>query len=191
MASLTPKQQRFVQEYLVDLNAAAAARRTGYCVRTSAEAAKAGWRLLQHEAVREAVREAMLERQKRTELSADYVLSNLREIVERSMQRAPVLTRRGEQLTDAQGRHVWRFDGRTASRALELLGRHLGMFAERVRPERGGAISVSWEEESAAPSASEKGAETGAVSAQVGSGGRNAAENVSEAAEEGGSAPGD
>lgn len=186
MASLTPKQQRFVQEYLVDLNAAAAARRTGYSVRTPAEASKAGWRLLQRREVREAIREAMLERQKRTELSADYVLSNLREIVERSMQRAPVLTRRGEQLTDAEGRHVWRFDGRTASRALELLGRHLGMFADRVRQEPGGAISISWEEAPAAPHSEGMKAEEGALSpAENGSDAAGqAAENASEAAAE-------
>ena len=145
MASLTPKQQRFVQEYLVDLNAAAAARRTGYSVRTPAEASKAGWRLLQRREVREAIREAMLERQKRTEITADYVLSNLMEIVERSMQRAPVLSRRGEQLVDGEDRHVWRFDGRTASRALELMGRHLGMFAEHARTPVSGDLSISWE----------------------------------------------
>ena len=155
MAALTPKQQRFVQEYLVDLNAAAAARRTGYSVRSASQASATGCRLLRNRAVREAIRLAMLERQRRTELSADYVIATLREIVERSMQRSPVLTRRGEQLVDEEGRHVWRFDGRTASRALELLGRHLGMFADRVRQEKGGPISISWEgaEEQTTPGA--------------------------------------
>ena len=35
MADLTPKQERFCQEYLVDLNAAAAARRAGYSKQTA------------------------------------------------------------------------------------------------------------------------------------------------------------
>jgi phage terminase small subunit len=35
MATLTPKQQRFVEEYLVDLNATAAAKRAGYSQRTA------------------------------------------------------------------------------------------------------------------------------------------------------------
>lgn len=144
MTRLTPKQQRFVQEYLIDLNAAASARRAGYSVRTADAAAKTGSRLLRQQAVRLAIRRAMLERQKRTEITADYVLSNLMEIVERSMQRAPVLSRRGEQLVDGENRHVWRFDGRTASRALELMGRHLGMFAEHARTS-GGELSISWE----------------------------------------------
>ena len=65
--------------------------------------------------------------------------------VERSMQRAPVLSRRGQQLVDGEGRHVWRFDGRTASRALELMGRHLGLFAENSRRQGDVALSISWE----------------------------------------------
>lgn len=145
MTKLTPKQQRFVQEYLIDLNAAASARRAGYSVRSADAAARTGSRLLRQEAVRTAIRRAMLERQKRTEITADYVLSNLMEIVERSMQRAPVLSRRGEQLVDGEDRHVWRFDGRTASRALELMGRHLGMFAEHARTPVSGDLSISWE----------------------------------------------
>ena len=145
MAALTPKQQRFVEEYLVDLNAAASARRAGYSTRSPKSAAATGSRLLRQEAVREAVRRAMLERQRRTELSADYVLGNLMEIVERSMQRAPVLAGRDRQAVDDEGRHVWRFDGRTANRALELIGRHLGMFADRAAPEQGGPMAIAWE----------------------------------------------
>ena len=167
MTRLTPKQQRFVQEYLIDLNAAASARRAGYSFRSADAAARTGCRLLRQEAVRQAIRRAMLERQKRTEISADYVLSTLMEIVERSMQRAPVLSRSGEQLVDGEGRHVWRFDGRTASRALELMGRHLGMFADRVRPEHGGAISITWEgrnDDAPQPAEGSSGAPDGAVS---------------------------
>ncbi len=151
MAELTPKQRRFVEEYLVDLNAAASARRAGYCPRSPKSAAATGSRLLRQKAVREAVREAMLERQRRTELSADYVLRNLMEIVERSMQRAPVLAGGGRQAVDGEGRHVWRFDGRTANRALELMGRHLGMFGDRPAQERSMAVAVAWEEALSAP----------------------------------------
>ena len=42
MTKLTPKQQRFVEEYLIDLNAAASARRAGYSVRSADAAAKTG-----------------------------------------------------------------------------------------------------------------------------------------------------
>ena len=60
MAELTPKQRRFVEEYLVDLNAAASARRAGYCPRSPKSAAATGSRLLRQKAVREAVREAII-----------------------------------------------------------------------------------------------------------------------------------
>ena len=170
MTKLTPKQQRFVQEYLIDLNAAASARRAGYSVRSADAAARTGSRLLRQEAVRTAIRRAMLERQKRTEITADYVLSNLMEIVERSMQRAPVLSRRGEQLVDGEDRHVWRFDGRTASRALELMGRHLGMFAEHARTPVSGDLSISWEggqTQSSAPKPSPSDGERAAVAGEI------------------------
>lgn len=170
MTKLTPKQQRFVQEYLIDLNAAASARRAGYSVRSADAAARTGSRLLRQEAVRTAIRRAMLERQKRTEITADYVLSNLMEIVERSMQRAPVLSRRGEQLVDGEDRHVWRFDGRTASRALELMGRHLGMFAEHARTPVSGDISISWEggqAQSSAPKPSPSDGKEAAVAGEI------------------------
>ena len=170
MTKLTPKQQRFVQEYLIDLNAAASARRAGYSVRSADAAARTGSRLLRQEAVRTAIRRAMLERQKRTEITADYVLSNLMEIVERSMQRAPVLSRRGEQLVDGEDRHVWRFDGRTASRALELMGRHLGMFAEHARTPVSGDLSISWEggqAQSSAPKPSPSDGERAAVAGEI------------------------
>ena len=170
MTKLTPKQQRFVQEYLIDLNAAASARRAGYSVRSADAAARTGSRLLRQEAVRTAIRRAMLERQKRTEITADYVLSNLMEIVERSMQRAPVLSRRGEQLVDGEDRHVWRFDGRTASRALELMGRHLGMFAEHARTPVSGDLSISWEggqAQNSAPKPSPSDGERAAVAGEI------------------------
>lgn len=170
MTKLTPKQQRFVQEYLIDLNAAASARRAGYSVRSADAAARTGSRLLRQEAVRTAIRRAMLERQKRTEITADYVLSNLMEIVERSMQRAPVLSRRGEQLVDGEDRHVWRFDGRTASRALELMGRHLGMFAEHARTPVSGDLSISWEggqAQSSAPKPSPSDGERAAAAGEI------------------------
>ncbi len=44
MAKLTPKQKRFVAEYLVDLNATAAAKRAGYSEKT---AEQVGYQLLQ------------------------------------------------------------------------------------------------------------------------------------------------
>ena len=135
MPKLTDKQTAFVREYLVDLNATQAAIRAGYSERT---ASRIGPQLLGKTWVREAIEKAQAKRARRVEVTQDYVLSNLVEVVERTMQRAPVLDRKGEQVTDEEGRAVWTFDAKGANRALELLGKHLGIFTDKVRAEVSG-----------------------------------------------------
>ena len=75
---LTPKQQMFVMEYLVDLNATQAAIRSGYSAKTANEQ---GARLLANVSVQAALKEAMDERASRVELTADSVLRELRDLV--------------------------------------------------------------------------------------------------------------
>lgn len=135
MPKLTDKQTAFVREYLVDLNATRAAIRAGYSERT---ASRIGPQLLGKTCVREAIEKAQAKRARRVEVTQDYVLSNLVEVVERTMQRAPVLDRKGEQVTDEEGRAVWMFDAKGANRALELLGKHLGIFTDKVKAEVSG-----------------------------------------------------
>lgn len=72
--ALTAKQQRFVAEYLIDLNATQAAIRAGYSEKTAAEQAS---RLLTNVKVSEAVQAAMKARSERTEIDADWVLKRL------------------------------------------------------------------------------------------------------------------
>lgn len=143
MQKLSPKQERFAREYLLDLNATQAAIRAGYSPKT---AYSMGQRLLKNVEVQKAVQSAMDERSKRTEVNADYVLTNLLEIVERCMQRAPVL-HKGEQVVDEEGNSVWCFDGKNAIRALELLGKHKGMFTDKLQTEHSGGINITWEKE--------------------------------------------
>ena len=69
--ALTPKQKRFVAEYLIDLNATSAAKRAGYSEKTACEQAA---RLLANVKVQAAVQSAMQEREKRTEITQDMVL---------------------------------------------------------------------------------------------------------------------
>lgn len=105
---LTPKQRRFVEEYLIDLNATAAARRAGYSERN---ADKIGPELLGKTRIAAAIHSAEQARSERTEVTADWVLEKLVKEAERSG--------RGT----SQSARV---------RALELLGKHLGMFPDRV-----------------------------------------------------------
>lgn len=75
---LTPKQQRFVDEYLCDLNATKAAERAGYSRKTANEQ---GARLLANVSVRAAIAAAQKARQERTHITADGVLRELSRIV--------------------------------------------------------------------------------------------------------------
>lgn len=130
MRTLTAKQERFVSEYLVDLNATQAAIRAGYSAKTAEAAAS---RLLRNVNVKTAVHGAMEKLSSRTEVTQEYVINNLLEVVERCMQRAPVMVRQGRvtvQATDDEGRHVWAFNGKVSVSALHLLGKHLGMFKD-------------------------------------------------------------
>lgn len=130
---LTPKQQRFVEEYLVDLNATQAAIRAGYSERT---ARSQGSRLLTNADISRAIGAAKQQRAQRTELDADWVLSGLREVAERCMTAVPVVRfdfteKAMVPVLDDEGNGVWQFDSRGANRAIELVGKHLGMFVDR------------------------------------------------------------
>lgn len=120
---LTPKQEAFVSEYLLDLNATQAAIRAGYSART---AEQQGSRLLGNVKVREAVAEGKARREAATEVNAAWVLERLRENVERAMQAEPVVDRDGNETGE------YTYQGAVANRALELLGKHHGLFGERV-----------------------------------------------------------
>ncbi len=128
---MTNKQTIFVAEYIKDFNATQAAIRAGYSEKT---AGAIGAENLTKPEIQEAISTAMSERAKRTELTQDYIVSNLMEIVSRTMQATPVI-RKGEQLTDENGQGVWEFDAKNALRALELLGKHLGMFSDKIKAE--------------------------------------------------------
>ena len=74
---MSPKAERFVTEYLIDLNATQAAIRAGYSAKTANEQ---GSRLLTNVSVRYALQEAMKARAERTEIKADRVLKELARI---------------------------------------------------------------------------------------------------------------
>lgn len=74
---ITPKQQVFVNEYLIDLNATQAAIRAGYSAKT---AYSQGERLLRNAEISKAVIEAQNARSERTEITQDMVLKELAKI---------------------------------------------------------------------------------------------------------------
>jgi phage terminase small subunit len=102
---LTDKQERFCQEYVVDLNSAAAARRAGYSEKT---ANRLGSRLLSNVDIQRRISELQDGRVKRCEITADEVVKKLRAISE-----------------------MWPQNPSAACRALELLGKHIGLWDSR------------------------------------------------------------
>jgi len=74
--ALTPKQQRFVDEYLVDLNASAAYRRAGYVCTEAAARANAA-RLIANDSVAAAIAARQQKAAERAELNQDMVLRSI------------------------------------------------------------------------------------------------------------------
>ncbi len=71
---MTPKRERFVEEYLVDLNATQAAIRAGYSAKT---ACSIGEEILRFPEVQARLTQRMQERAERTEITQDRVLKEL------------------------------------------------------------------------------------------------------------------
>ncbi len=120
--SLTAKQERFVAEYLVDLNATQAAIRAGYSEKS---ATAEGSRLLVNTKVAAAVAAAQAKRSERTEITQDYVLAVITNTIERCQQAKAV--------TDHDGKETgeWTFNANAVLKGAELLGRHLAMFTDK------------------------------------------------------------
>lgn len=158
---LTDKQAAFVAEYLVDLNATQAAIRAGYSERT---AYRIGAELLQKTSVAEAIAAAQAKRAQRVEITADRVVSELAKIAFADprdlMEWGPdgVKLKASADLTEEQAASVAEVSETTTKdggslrlkkhdkvKALELLGRHMGMFKDKVETEVSGDMNLHHE----------------------------------------------
>jgi phage terminase small subunit len=125
---LTIKQEKFAQEYLVDCNATQAAIRAGYSEDT---AEQQGCRLLRNVKVLACIEERQKELTAKTELTQEWVLNNLKEVIAKCMQAVEVEKWDYEdKCMVGIGEYV--FDSKGANRALELIGKHLGMFKDSL-----------------------------------------------------------
>lgn len=152
--ALTDKQERFVQEYLVDLNATQAAIRAGYSEHT---ARSQGQRLLTKVDIQAAIQARQAELREKTEITQERVLDELSAIAFAVGTDYSIINEDGEveytptaELTERQrkavaiaqtGRNGTEIKMHDKVRALELLGKHLGIFTERVEHE--GEIKVT------------------------------------------------
>lgn len=161
--ALTPKQSRFVDEYLVDLNATQAAVRAGYSAKT---AGQIGDENLKKPQIAKALSDRMKHREQRTQVDADYVIKRLQEIdqmdvfdiLNDDMSLKPIsqwprtwrlsisgidlseLVMGGESEQDRTVRLLKKIKWPDKVKNLELLGRHFGIFNDKL--DVSGQVSV-------------------------------------------------
>jgi len=128
----SPKQQAFVREFLKDHNAKRSAIRAG-CSEKFAD--QKGYKLKKDLAAAIAAGEA--EQAQRAKIEADDVLERLQQIVAVGMQELPLIVN-GEQVLTTSGDPVFKLaDAKSALRALELIGKALGLFRDRLEVTEG------------------------------------------------------
>ena len=161
---MTPKQERFVAEYLIDLNAAQAAIRAGYSKKTAKEQAA---RLLTKANVAAAVSEGKVKQLRSADLSATRVLQeisriafvsigcffdekgNLKPLTQLTREESACLASMEVVLKKAQSGdgivdRVHKIKLWDKLKALEILAKHFALLTERV--EESGEIVVRWME---------------------------------------------
>ena len=112
---MTDKQKAFVQEYLIDLNATQAAIRAGY---SRKNASRIAIELLNKTHVSKALGAAMKKRQERTEITQDMIVRELAKVAFAKY--------------DEDNVQIGLIKTSDKIKALELLGKHLGMFTDKV-----------------------------------------------------------
>ena len=144
---LTDKQQQFVDEYLIDLNATQAAIRAGYSVKTANEQ---GSQLLAKLSIQQEIAEKMAERSRRTGVNQDRVVLELAKIA--FVKLTDIIDEKGKikdtateddlaclegykyKYSDTDSGYSVEREVKLSSKmkALELLGKHLGMWNDKV-----------------------------------------------------------
>lgn len=145
---LRPKQKRFVEEYLIDLNATQAAIRAGYSKKT---AHSQGQRLLKNVEISAMIEKAISERSERTQVTADEVIREyarlafsdmldyvsfgpsgvaIRDSKELDEDAARAIAEVSESKSQSGGSIKFKLHSKTE--ALQALGRHLKLFVDRV-----------------------------------------------------------
>lgn len=127
---LTAKQQRFVEEYLVDLNATQAAIRAGYSVKTASEV---GFENLRKPQISTAIAAHREKLSARIERSIGDIMLDIGRVRDNAMQEA----------TDPETGVSAMLSHKDALKALELEGKRLGAFTDKTELTGPGGVPLS------------------------------------------------
>lgn len=124
MSTINLKQRKFLDVFLKTQNATKAAIAAGYSEKS---ARQIGARLLTNAAIHQEIERLSEKAAEKSELSAEYVLGNLKNVADRCMQAVPVMEK-----VDGQWQETgeFKFDSNGANKALELLGKYLKLWKE-------------------------------------------------------------
>ena len=128
---LTPKQQRFVSEYLRLGNATKAAIAAGYSEKTANRIATEN---LSKPVIARAIERAQQRRNDRLELEEDFELKKAIELLQMCMEPKHVYSfATGEPMKDGDGNYVMQFDSKGANTALQTIAKLRGKFVQKVQ----------------------------------------------------------
>ncbi|MDN3211483.1 terminase small subunit [Haemophilus sp. SZY H51] len=159
---LTPKQEKFCQLYIELGNASEAYRQAYDCskMQTSTINTKAK-ELLKNGPITVRIEELQQEHRQRHNLTVDNIIADLQEYRDICMGRKPltittVVKNAQEGTAQSVNTECFVFEPTGANKALELLGKHLGMFKDRVDVTSGGnalpaVINISFSDEPEEP----------------------------------------
>ena len=128
MTELKKRYELFCQEYVVDYNGTQAAIRAGY---KEGSARVTASKMLTNANILARVRELQHEQVERLAVSQDYVVMQLLDTYKRCLEETPVM-KFDPELGELVETGKYQFDSKGALRALELLGKHLGMYNDKL-----------------------------------------------------------
>lgn len=157
---LNEKQQKFCEEYLIDLNATQAAIRAGYSIKTATEQSS---RLLRNVKVKSEIDKLIAERSKRTGINQDRVIRELARIafvnpnnvidvkdgtVKQNASEDDMACIQSIKIKKSDSEKGWSEEREVRlndkMKALELLGKHLGIFKENINEDLNISVTIDY-----------------------------------------------
>ena len=127
MTDIGAKQKLFADEYIIDLDPIRAYQKVYKCKESTAKVN--AYRLLDNASISLYIASKKAKIASKLELDAEYVLRNLKAVAERCMQAEPVMIKVNGDLVESG---EYKFDSTGANKSLELLGKYLKLFTDKV-----------------------------------------------------------